>query len=147
MQQRVAVWGMGNMGRTAIRSAVAFPGLRLSGVITSSPEKTGADAATFAGLDTSTGVAATTDIDAALAGSDAVAYMASGDTRPDEAVNDIERCLRAGVHVVTRRSIRFTTRDPHRRSGSPGSPLPRSPAAPRCWSAASTRGGPTTRWR
>ena len=101
MQQRVAVWGMGNMGRTAIRSAVAFPGLRLSGVITSSPEKTGADAATFAGLDTSTGVAATTDIDAALAGSDAVAYMASGDTRPDEAVNDIERCLRAGVHVVT----------------------------------------------
>jgi hypothetical protein len=27
--------------------------------------------------------------------------MASGDIRPDEAVNDIERCLRAGVHVVT----------------------------------------------
>ena len=36
MQQRVAVWGTGNMGRTAIRSAVAFPGLHLSGVITSS---------------------------------------------------------------------------------------------------------------
>ena len=89
------------MGATAIRSAVAFPGLRLSGVITSSPDKDGKDAATFSRLDSETGVAATTDIDAALAGCDAVAYMASGDIRPDDAVNDIERCLRAGKHVVT----------------------------------------------
>ena len=89
------------MGATAIRSAVAFPGLQLSGVITSSPDKDGKDAATFSRLDSATGVAATTDVDAALAGCDAVAYMASGDIRPDEAVNDIERCLRAGKHVVT----------------------------------------------
>ncbi|MDT5334137.1 MAG: hypothetical protein QOF31_5434 [Mycobacterium sp.] len=89
------------MGATAIRSAVAFPGLQLSGVITSSPDKDGKDAATFARLDSETGVAATTDVDAALAGCDAVAYMASGDIRPDDAVNDIERCLRAGRHVVT----------------------------------------------
>ena len=89
------------MGATAIRSAVAFPGLRLAGVITSSPDKDGRDAATFAGLDAETGVSATTDVEAALAGCDAVAYMASGDIRPDEAVNDIERCLRAGKHVVT----------------------------------------------
>jgi hypothetical protein len=89
------------MGATAIRSAAAFPGLRLSGVITSSPDKDGKDAATFSRLDSETGVAVTTDIDAALAGCDAVAYMASGDIRPDDAVNDIERCLRAGKHVVT----------------------------------------------
>src|SRR6195256_4657 len=89
------------MGATAIRSAVAFPGLQLSGVITSSPDKDGKDAATFSRLDSETGVAATTDIDAALAGCDAVAYMASGDIRPDDAVNDIERCLRAGKHVGT----------------------------------------------
>ena len=89
------------MGATAIRSAVAFPGLQLAGVITSSPDKVGRDAATFAGLDQSTGVTATTDIDATLADCDAVAYMASGDIRPDDAVNDIERCLRAGSHVVT----------------------------------------------
>jgi hypothetical protein len=89
------------MGATAIRSAVAFPGLRLSGVITSSPEKDGKDAATFARLDSETRVSATVDVDAALAGCDAVAYMASGDIRPDEAVTDIERCLRAGKHVVT----------------------------------------------
>ena len=89
------------MGATAIRSAVAFPGLQLSGVITSSPDKEGKDAATFARLDSETGVSATTDVDAALGGCDAVAYMASGDIRPDDAVNDIERCLRAGAHVVT----------------------------------------------
>ena len=89
------------MGSTAIRSAVAFPGLKLSGVITSSPDKDGKDAATFARLDAETGVSATTDVDAALAGCDAVAYMASGDIRPDEAIAEIERCLRAGKHVVT----------------------------------------------
>lgn len=89
------------MGSAAIRSAVAFPGLQLSGVITSSPDKEGRDAATFGRLDDPTGVSATTDVDVALAGCDAVAYMASGDVRPDEAVSDIERCLRAGKHVVT----------------------------------------------
>jgi hypothetical protein len=80
---------------------VAFPGLQLTGVITSSPDKDGKDAATFGRLDSETGVLATTDVDAALAGCDAVAYMASGDIRPDDAVTDIERCLRAGKHVVT----------------------------------------------
>lgn len=95
MQQRVVVWGTGNMGSTAIRSALAFPGL------TSSESKAGMDAAEFVGLDSPTGVVATTDVDTALAECDAVAYMASGDIRPEEAVNDIERCLRAGSHVVT----------------------------------------------
>jgi hypothetical protein len=101
MQQRVVVWGTGNMGSTAIRSALAFPGLALSGIITSSESKKGMDAAEFVGIDSSTGVVATTDVDAVLADCDAVAYMASGDIRPEEAVNDIERCLRAGRHVVT----------------------------------------------
>lgn len=103
MQARlgVAVWGTGNMGATSIRSVTAFPGLRLMGVITSSQDKAGRDAATFAGLDADTGITATTDIDAVLAEADAVAYMASGDIRPEEAIADIERCLRAGAHVVT----------------------------------------------
>src|ERR1700755_1125749 len=101
MQQRLAVWGTGNMGSTAIRSALAFPGLKLTSVITSSQDKAGRDAATFAGRDDATGVVATIDVDAALAECDAVAYMASGDIRPEEAIADIERCLRAGRHVVT----------------------------------------------
>ncbi|TQR86909.1 dihydrodipicolinate reductase [Mycobacterium hodleri] len=99
--RRVVVWGTGNMGSTAIRSALAFPGLELTGVITSSPVKVGRDAASFAGLDGETGILAADDVDAALADCDAVAYMASGDIRPDDAVADIERCLRAGAHVVT----------------------------------------------
>jgi hypothetical protein len=99
--RRVVVWGTGNMGSTAIRSAVAFPGLQLAGVITSTQEKAGRDAATFADLPEPTGVEATTDIDAALTCADAVAYMSSGDIRPDEAIADIERALRAGSHVVT----------------------------------------------
>ena len=61
----------------------------LSGVITSSPDKHGRDAATFAALDGPTGVTATTDVDAALEACDAVAYMASGDIRPDDAVLQI----------------------------------------------------------
>jgi len=99
--RRVVVWGTGNMGSTAIRSALAFPGLELTGVITSSQDKVGRDAAGFAGLDVETGILATDDVAAALADCDAVAYMASGDIRPDDAVADIERCLRAGAHVVT----------------------------------------------
>ena len=61
------------MGSTAIRSAVAFPGLALTGVITSSPDKAGRDAATFTRLDEPAGVTATTDVDAALADCEAVA--------------------------------------------------------------------------
>lgn len=101
MRQRVVVWGTGNMGGSAIRSTLAFPGLDLVGVITGSESKAGQDASAFAGLDEPSGVVLTTDVDAALASCDAVAYMASGDTRPDEALADIERCLRAGCHVVT----------------------------------------------
>lgn len=99
--RRVVVWGTGNMGSTAIRSTVAFPGLELAGVLTSSAEKAGRDAAEFAGLPAPTGIRAGTDVVAALADADAVAYMASGDIRPEEAIADIEQCLRAGKHVVT----------------------------------------------
>lgn len=89
------------MGSAAIRSAVAFPGLELSAVVTSSQGKVGRDASTFAGIAEPTGISVTDDVEAALTACDAVAYMASGDIRPEEAVNDIERCLRAGKHVVT----------------------------------------------
>lgn len=97
----VAVWGTGNMGRAAIRSVAAHPGLELSAVITSSPEKAGRDAGDLADLGRDLGVLTTTDVDAALGGARAVAYMASGDIRPDAALEDVARCLRAGRAVVT----------------------------------------------
>ncbi len=98
----VVVWGTGNMGRAAIRAVDAHPGLALAAVITSSDDKVGRDAGDLAGLDRPLGVTATADVDGVLAGAPgAVAYMASGDLRPDDAALDIQRALRAGAAVVT----------------------------------------------
>ncbi|MCW2768199.1 MAG: hypothetical protein JWO11_4158 [Nocardioides sp.] len=100
----VVVWGTGNMGRAAIRAVDAHPDLSLEAVVVVNPDKVGRDAGDLAGLDRDLGVAATTDVDAALAGlggGGAVAYMASGDVRPDEAAADVARALRTGAVVVT----------------------------------------------
>jgi hypothetical protein len=99
--RRVIVWGTGNVGRAALRAVLADPGLALAGVIVSQPEKIGRDAGMLCDRP-ATGVVATADVAAALAaGADAVAYCASGDFRPDAALDDVERCLRAGCSVVT----------------------------------------------
>ncbi|WP_405182204.1 dihydrodipicolinate reductase [Nocardia sp. NBC_01377] len=96
------VWGTGNVGRAAIRAVDAHPALELTGVLVHDPGKVGRDAGTLAGLDEVLGVTATADIDAALAtGPRAVVYAASGDIRPDDALADILRALRAGAVVVT----------------------------------------------
>lgn len=101
MPHRVIVWGTGNVGVPALRIVVANPALELAGVIVSNPAKVGKDAGELCGL-APTGVRATDDVAAMLAsGADAVAYCASGDFRPTEAIDDIERCLRAGLNVVS----------------------------------------------
>jgi hypothetical protein len=101
MPYRVIVWGTGNVGKPALRTVVSNPALELAGVIVSNSAKVGRDAGELCGLGR-LGVTATSDVTAALAaGADAVAYCASGDFRPDEALADIERCLRAGVNVVS----------------------------------------------
>jgi 2,4-diaminopentanoate dehydrogenase len=100
----VAVWGTGNMGRAAIRAVDAHPGLVLAAVLTSTAAKAGRDAGEVAGLDRALGVALSTDLDAGLAalgGAGAVAYTASGDVRPDDALADVRRALAAGAVVVT----------------------------------------------
>ena len=99
---QTVVWGTGNMGRAAIRAIDAHPQLELSAVLVNNPDKVGRDAGDLAGLDRTLGVAATDDVDAVLAGGPgAIAYMASGDIRPDDAVADVARALRAGAVVVT----------------------------------------------
>ena len=106
---RVAVWGTGNVGRPSVRAVVADPDLELAAVIVSDPAKEGRDAADLCDLcDLSgpTGVLATRDAAAVLAGAaggrvDAVVYAATGDTRPDDAIEDILACLRAGADVVS----------------------------------------------
>jgi 2,4-diaminopentanoate dehydrogenase len=100
----VAVWGTGNMGRAAIRAVESNPALSLAAVVVSNPDKVGRDAGELADLGRTTGVTATTDagaVLAALGGRGAVAYMASGDLRPDDAVEDCRRALAAGAVVVT----------------------------------------------
>ncbi|MBB5911485.1 hypothetical protein BJY24_000352 [Nocardia transvalensis] len=96
------VWGTGNVGRAAVRAVAAHPALELSGVLVHNPDKDGRDAGELAGLDRTLGVAASTDIEAALAARPrAVVYAASGDIRPDDALADIVRAIRAGAVVVT----------------------------------------------
>jgi len=101
MAQKVIVWGTGNVGQPALRCVLANPALELAGVIVSNPKKVGRDAGELC-ESPPTGVRATDDVAAMLgSGADAVAYCASGDFRPDEAVADVERCLAAGLNVVT----------------------------------------------
>lgn len=101
MAHRVVVWGTGNVGKAALRAVVADPGLELAAVVVSQAAKVGRDAGELCDLPP-TGVRATDDVAAVLAAKPhAVAYCASGDFRPDAALDDVERCLRAGCSVVT----------------------------------------------
>jgi hypothetical protein len=96
------VWGTGNVGRAAIRAVDAHPALKLTAVVVHNPEKVGRDAGDLAGMDAELGITATNDIDAVLAASPrAVVYAASGDIRPDDALADITKAIRAGAVVVT----------------------------------------------
>ncbi len=96
------VWGTGNVGRAAIRAVAAHPALELSGVLVHNPEKVGQDAGVLARMDRELGVAATDDVAGVLASRPgAVVYAASGDVRPDDALADVTRAIRAGAVVVT----------------------------------------------
>ncbi len=67
----------------------------------SSDSKTGKDAAELAGLDNSTGITATTDLDQVLATNpECVVYTAMADNRLPDALEDYRRILAAGVNVV-----------------------------------------------
>ncbi|MFE2630318.1 dihydrodipicolinate reductase [Streptomyces sp. NPDC059374] len=96
------VWGTGNVGRAAIRAVAAHPALDLVAVLVSNPAKTGRDAGELSGLGRPLGVTATDDVEGVLrARPRAVVYAASGDVRPDGAIEDVGRALRAGAVVVT----------------------------------------------
>ena len=101
MAIRTGVWGIGNVGRPALRAVVSHEELELAAVIVSSSAKHGQDAGALVGLDP-VGVKATRDVDQVLAeGIDVMVYTASGDLRPTETLADLERLLRAGVQVVS----------------------------------------------
>jgi 4-hydroxy-tetrahydrodipicolinate reductase len=98
---RVIQWSTGNAGRRALHGILRHPQLELVGVHAHSRDKVGRDAAELCGWSAPTGVVATDDADALLSlGADCVCYMAQGETRMRETVEDLCRILASGANVV-----------------------------------------------
>jgi 2,4-diaminopentanoate dehydrogenase len=101
MSYRVIQYSTGNVGALALRAIIEHPELELVGLWVHSPDKVGRDAGEIAGL-ARTGVLATNDIDALLAlDADVVSHNATGDLRPQEAVDEMCRFLESGANVVS----------------------------------------------
>jgi hypothetical protein len=101
MAIRVALIGTGNCGSLALKQLVEDARFDLTGVWVSTDAKVGRDAGELAGLDATTGVAATNDLDAIIAAKpDCVVYCAMGDTRLPDAMADVRKILAAGIDVV-----------------------------------------------
>jgi 2,4-diaminopentanoate dehydrogenase len=101
MAIRVAHIGTGNVGIHALTALITNPDYELTGVWVSSEAKAGKDAGELAGLDVSTGIKATTDLDEILAAKpDCAVYTALADHRLPDALEDYRRILAAGVNVV-----------------------------------------------
>jgi hypothetical protein len=99
---RVVAWSTGNVGRHVLAGIDAHPELELAGLYVSNPAKVGRDAGELAGLGRTLGVRASSDADALLAmGPDCIVHSAMADDRLFEALGDLERCLRAGINVVS----------------------------------------------
>ncbi|MFT5483444.1 MAG: hypothetical protein ACI9GW_002101 [Halieaceae bacterium] len=99
--KRVVVWGTGNVGRPAIRAILSHRDLELVGVIVANPDKVGIDAGDIAGV-ASCGIIASDQSDDVLSlNPDVVVYTATADIRPEQAMNDLLRCLRSGINVVS----------------------------------------------
>lgn len=101
MAIRVVHIGTGNVGRLALAELIENPAFELTGLVVSTPAKVGRDAGELAGLGVTTGITATDDLEAALAGEpECAVYCAMGDTRMPQAMDDVRRILAAGVNVV-----------------------------------------------
>ena len=101
MAIKVAAIGTGNVGRHALAQLITDPRFELTAVWVSSESKAGKDAAELAGLQKSTGIHATTDLDEVLAtGPQCAVYTALADNRLPDALEDYRRILAAGVNVV-----------------------------------------------
>jgi len=98
---RVVVWSTGNVGRNALIGVHNRPDLELVGVWVSNPAKVGVDAGVLAGLDEEWGVTATGSWDDVVAlQPDCIVNTAMADHRIFEAIEDLEKMLRAGINVV-----------------------------------------------
>jgi 4-hydroxy-tetrahydrodipicolinate reductase len=101
MAIRVAAIGTGNVGIHALAHLIIDPRFELTAVWVSADSKAGKDAGELAGLDISTGISATNDLDAILAAKpDCAVYTALADNRLPDALEDYRRILAAGINVV-----------------------------------------------
>jgi len=101
MAIRTALIGTGNCGSLALKQLVSDARFDLTGVWVSSDAKVGKDAGELAGLDVTTGVAASDDLDAIIAAKpECIVYCAMGDTRLPDGMADVRKILAAGVNVV-----------------------------------------------
>ena len=147
MGYRVVQWSTGNVGRHALRCIIApsRPRARRACGCTA-PTRSGSDAGELVRPRRPTGVVATNDADALLAlDADCVCYTATGDLRPNEAVDDMCRILESGKNVVSTlgRAARLPAhRRPAMRCASSRTACRR--AARRASRRASTRASPTT---
>ena len=101
MAIKVAAIGTGNVGIHALAHLIIDPRFELTAVWVSSDSKAGKDAGELAGLDISTGISATNDLDAILAAKpECAVYTALADNRLPDALEDYRRILAAGINVV-----------------------------------------------
>jgi hypothetical protein len=108
MAIKVAQIGTGNVGRHALTQLITDPRFELTGVFVSSDAKAGKDAAELAGLDDSTGITATTDLDEVLATNpECAVYTAMADNRLPDALEDYRKILAAGVNAVGSSAVFF----------------------------------------
>jgi len=105
---RVLHVATGNVGRIALTQLIEDPRFELVGLVVSDPAKVGRDAGELAGVDVTTDVRATDDLDAALASKpDCAVYCAIGETRFFEAIGDVQKILAAGVNVVASSPVTY----------------------------------------
>lgn len=94
---RIVQWTTGNVGRRAILAVLGNPDLELVGCyVTAAGGKAGKDLADIVGIDTPTGVIASSDVDSLLdLKPDCVVY-----TPKFNNIDEIEKILSAGVNIV-----------------------------------------------
>jgi 4-hydroxy-tetrahydrodipicolinate reductase len=102
MAYRVVQWSVGGVGRPALRALLLRREFELVGLYSHDRNRVGRDAGDLAGIETATGVRATSDVDALLTlRPDCVVFTSIGETRPREAVATLTTILGSGANVVS----------------------------------------------
>jgi hypothetical protein len=98
---KVIQWATGTVGMHAMKAVSDLPHLELVGALAYDPAKQGIDAGEHCGAAHS-GIAITTDRDAIIAmQADCVLYMAKGEGKRDQVLDDVCALLESGKNVVS----------------------------------------------